>query len=158
FAYRARVCIVQIEARGKVVIVDALATSLAPLRGVLGVEGPPKVVHDVAFDARILAEAGVALGHVQDTSIAARMLRKTATGLASLLASELGVTIDKKTQHHDWGQRPLDARGLEYLAEDVVHLEPLADALFHAAEERGIRAAIDEETRYRLGQAIGAAG
>jgi ribonuclease D len=158
FAYRARVCIVQIEARGEVVIVDALATSLEPLCGVLGAEGPPKVVHDVAFDARILAEAGVALGNVQDTSIAARMLGKTATGLASLLASELGVTIDKKMQHHDWGQRPLDARGLEYLAEDVVHLEPLADALFRAVTERGIGAAIDEETRYRLRQAIGSAG
>jgi ribonuclease D len=158
FAYKARVCIVQMAAAGRVVLVDALATPLDALRAVLGPEGPTKVIHDVAFDARILAEAGVALGNVQDTAIAARMLGRPATGLAALLAGELGVTIDKKLQHHDWSVRPLDARALSYLAEDVVHLEALADVLFGELEERGIAEAADEETRYRLAQAIAAAG
>jgi len=158
FVYRACVCIVQIAAGSRVVIVDALATPLDALRELLGPRGPVKVVHDVAFDARILAEAGVALGNVQDTALAARMLGKAATGLAALLSSELGVSIDKKMQHHDWGERPLDPRAVAYLSEDVVHLEALADVLFRAVAERGIADAIDEETRYRIAQATGAAG
>ncbi|HEY8074493.1 MAG TPA: HRDC domain-containing protein [Labilithrix sp.] len=158
FAYRACVCIVQIAAAGRVVLVDALATPLDALRDLLGPSGPVKVIHDVAFDARVLAEAGVVLGNAQDTALAARMLGKAATGLAALLQSELGVSIDKKMQHHDWGVRPLDAHALAYLAEDVVHLEPLADVLFGAVEERGIAQAIAEETRYRIAQAVEAAG
>jgi ribonuclease D len=158
FADRAKVCIVQLAARGRVFVVDALATPLQPLAPLLADERVEKIVHDVSFDARILAESGVSLANVRDTSIAARMLGRTATGLASLLASELGVVIDKKLQQHDWSERPLDARALEYLAGDVVHLDALAGALFAAVEERGIAAEVEEETRYRLRSAEASAG
>ena len=59
-------------------------------RALLGPEGPVKVLHDLTFDARLLAEAGAPLGRVRDTSVAARLLGFAATGLAALLASELG--------------------------------------------------------------------
>jgi len=157
FAYRAVACVIQIAAGEAVVIVDGLATSLAPLGELLASEKTEKVVHDVAFDARILAEAGVRLANVRDTAVAARMLGRSATGLAALLASELGVAIDKKMQHHDWSERPLDRAALEYLAGDVVHLSALADRLFGEVGERGIGREVEEETRYRLAQAILAA-
>jgi ribonuclease D len=158
FAYRARVCVVQLAACDEVAIVDTLATGARGLAPLLESTRAIKIVHDVAFDARMLAEEGVRLANVKDTSICARMLGRTATGLASLLASELGLAVDKKMQQHDWAERPLDARGVAYLAGDVLHLEQLAAVLFDEAEERGILAEIDEETRYRLAQAIAAAG
>jgi ribonuclease D len=157
-AYRATACIIQLACEGEIYIVDSLATSLAPLGELLSSPDTEKIVHDVAFDARILAEAGVRLANARDTSLAARMLTRPATGLASLLESELGVHIDKKMQQHDWGERPLTPAMVTYLAGDVVHLSELADRLFTEVEERGIGAEVEEETRYRLAQAIAGAG
>jgi ribonuclease D len=157
-AYRATACVIQLECEREVILIDALATSLLPLGALLSSPDTEKIVHDVAFDARILAEAGVKLANARDTSLAARMLGMPATGLASLLESELGVKIDKKMQQHDWGERPLTPAMLTYLAGDVIHLSELADRLFSAVAERGIAAEVEEETRYRLAQAIAGAG
>jgi ribonuclease D len=158
FAYRAAVCTVQLawgdgDARA---VVDAMAVSIAPLAELLGEGGPVKIVHDVAFDARMLAEAGVPLGNVHDTSLAARMLGRTATGLASLLESELGVRIGKAMQHHDWRIRPLDDAMLAYLAADVAHLGALEATLWREVNARAIEDAVLEETRYRLASALDA--
>jgi ribonuclease D len=158
FRYRATLCVLQLATPTEVVVVDPLAVALEPLAEVLGASGPTKIVHDVAFDARILAEASLVLANVVDTSIVARMLGRSATGLASLLDVELGIKLDKKLQHHDWTERPLRTEHLRYLAEDVAHLEALADKLLAQAEQAGITEAIDEETRYRLAQAVAAAG
>jgi ribonuclease D len=157
-AYRATACIIQLECEGEIYIIDSMATSLAPLGALLASPDTEKIVHDVAFDARILAEAGVFLANARDTSLAARMLTRPATGLASLLESELGVHIDKKMQQHDWGERPLTPAMVTYLAGDVVHLSELADRLFTEVRERGIAEEVEEETRYRLTQAIAGAG
>ena len=157
FAYRARVCTVQLVAGGSIALVDTLATSLEPLAGVLGEGGPVKIVHDVAFDARMLASAGLPLGNVHDTSIAARLLGRTATGLASLARAELGVQIDKGLQHHDWRERPLLPSHALYLARDVAYLEALADVLWRELREHAIEPEVLEETRYRIANAIAAA-
>lgn len=161
FAYRAEVCTLQLAWSGGggagAAVVDALAVPVRGLRELLGAGGPVKIVHDVAFDARMLAEAGVELGNVHDTSVAARMLGRAATGLASLLESELGVRIGKAMQHHDWRIRPLDAEMLAYLAADVAHLEALEGALWREVQERGIEDAVLEETNYRLASAAASA-
>ena len=164
FKFRAALCMIQLATSEDVVIVDPLATPLGALRTLLGPDGPRKIVHDVAFDARILAEAGIPLANVFDTSLAARMLGRTATGLASLLGSELAITVDKKLQHHDWTERPVTREQLRYLADDVVHLDALAARLLAEMEERAqttgesIADVVEEETRYRLAQAATAAG
>jgi ribonuclease D len=157
-AYKATLCVLQLAAKGSVVIVDPLATKLDALGPLLASEKTTKLVHDVSFDARILAESGLTLANVKDTSVAARMLARSATGLGSLLSSELGIDVDKKMQHHDWAQRPLDRAALAYLGNDVVHLDALADRLFAEVDAKGIAAEVDEETRYRLAQSIAAAG
>lgn len=159
FAYRARICTVQLawQAAERIAIVDALAVPVVGLGKLLAVEGPTKVVHDVAFDARLLAESGVELGNVHDTAVAARMLGRAATGLASLLESELGIHIPKGMQQDDWRIRPLDAEMLQYLAADVAHLEALEGALWREVLERGIEPEVLEETRYRLACASAAA-
>jgi ribonuclease D len=157
FAYRARLCLVQLAADGDALVVDTLQAPHAALAPLLGARGPTKIVHDVAFDARLLAENGLELANVHDTSVIARMLGRPATGLASLLAAELGVALDKAMQHHDWSRRPLDDRALGYLAADVVHLHALDDKLWSEATSRDLVLAIDEETRYRLATSIGSA-
>ena len=76
FAYRAQHLhgAARLAAAEHVAVVDTLTAPVAGLGRLLGVDGPTKIVHDVAFDARLLAECGVELGNVHDTAIAAHML------------------------------------------------------------------------------------
>ena len=167
FAYHAGICLMQLAWGGDdahIAIVDPLASAdgaraasaqkpnvvLAALAGILGDEGPIKVVHDIAFDSRLIAEAGLVIGNVHDTSIAARMLGQTSTGLASVLELALGVRVSKALQHHDWRLRPLTEDMLAYLSSDVAHLEKLDDKLFGEARARGIEDEVLEETRHRI--------
>ncbi|WP_267898809.1 HRDC domain-containing protein [Sorangium cellulosum] len=159
FVYRPRLCTVQLAFREgdaiAVGIVDALRVRVAPLAPLLGAAGPPKVLHDLTFDARMLAEAGAPLGAARDTSVAARMLGCAATGLAALLASELGVTIDKQLQQHDWGRRPLGSVELRYLTSDVLHLLALDARLAERSRALDIEDEIAEECAYKLATALG---
>jgi len=157
FAYHARICTAQLAWGEDVAVVDTLAVPVPAIRALLGADGPVKIVHDVGFDARLLSEEGVELANVHDTALAARMLGRAATGLASLLESDLGLHIGKAMQHHDWRVRPLDDRMLSYLASDVTHLEALERRLWTEVLERGIEQEILEETRYRLACAAASA-
>jgi ribonuclease D len=159
FAYRARLCTLQIawDAGASIAIVDTIAVPPAVLADVLGRDGPLKIVHDVAFDARLLAEHGIELGNVHDTAVAAHMLGRAATGLASLLDSMLGVHLAKDMQQHDWRRRPLDGACLDYLTADVASLDRLEGALWAEVTEKGIEREVMAETEYRIGSAIAAA-
>lgn len=158
FAYRARLCTVQLAWREKdrvvVAVIDTLQVPPGPLESLLGDEGPPKLLHDLTFDARMLLEAGVRLGRVRDTSVAARMLGRKATGLASLLAAELGITVEKELQQHDWSRRPLGERELGYLSADVLWLESLERKLVEEVERLGIGDEVESECAYKLESAL----
>lgn len=163
-AYRASLCTLQIgvvdgdaDVVSTVYVVDSLGVSdaeLAPLRAPLGDAGPRKLVHDLAFDARLLARRGVPIGRLFDTSIAARFLGVTSTGLAALVAARVGATLSKELQHHDWARRPLGPEVLPYLAADVAHLPALARSLEADIESKGIALEVEAETAFRLAGAL----
>lgn len=154
FRYRARVCTLQMNLGDELVVVDTLKcwepSILGPL---LGPQGPQKILHDAAFDARLLWAQDVELGNVFDTALAARLLSAPATGLSSLLSERLEVAITKDQQQADWGRRPLDAEALRYLHDDVRHLFDLADSLEKDVIECDIAAELRVECEYMLGQA-----
>lgn len=157
FAFRPKLCTIQLAWRegsaseGVVVaVVDTLAVPIDALRPALGEAGPVKVLHDLAFDARMLEDAGITLGRVRDTSIAARLLGYKASGLAALLDGELGIKLDKKYQQHDWSERPLSPEQLGYLAGDVLHLLELDERLTAKARALDIEDEIAAECAYRL--------
>jgi ribonuclease D len=153
--YRARLCTLQLAGGGAAYVVDALASlDLSRLAPVLGASGPVKIIHDASFDARILARRGIVLQRVFDTSIAARFLGESATGLSSLLARYLDVRLDKEPQMADWGVRPLGERELEYLVRDVAHLEALAAILEARLAEVDLVEEAAEETAYALRSAL----
>lgn len=157
-AYRPRLCTVQLawpeDAGLAVAIIDTLAVDIAALVPVLGERGPIKVLHDLTFDARMLAEAGAPLARVRDTSIAARFLGHPATGLATVALTELGVTLTKSLQQHDWARRPLSAAQLDYLASDVSHLLALNERLGARAAAKDLDEEIAEECAHRLANAL----
>lgn len=155
FRYRAKVCVLQLSTPEHAYVIDTMATwDAAIVQPVLGAEGPRKIIHDLSFDARLLREAGIALGHVQDTSIAARFLGEKSLGLGSLLASRLNVKVDKDRQKHDWSRRPLHQEDIDYLVGDVAHLFALADLLQGEASAREIVEEIALETDYMLARAL----
>lgn len=157
FVFRPRLCCMQIAWRDgdktHVAIVDTLAVEPAPLSALLGEDGPAKVLHDLTFDARMLDEAGVSIGRVRDTSVAARLLGHTATGLATLVEAVLGIQLDKGLQQHNWGRRPLTDLHLEYLAGDVAHLLHLDEHLQEQVRAQGIEEEVAAECAYKLGTA-----
>lgn len=155
FRYRAKVCVLQLSTEQHAYVIDTLAVWDAELmQPVLGSQGPLKIIHDLSFDARLLREALITLGNVQDTSIAARFLGEKSLGLGSLLSSRLGVTVDKNRQKQDWSRRPLQQDDVDYLVGDVEHLFRLADMLHNDVTERGISDEVGLETQYMLARAL----
>jgi len=156
YRYRSQLCAVQLATRaGDIAILDTLAaTHRAPLARLLGPEGPRKTVHDVSYDGRLLAENDILLGNVFDTSVAARFLDEPATGLSSLVAKYLDVTLPKGKQKANWGKRPFGPDDLGYLAADVRHLLELGDRLEAAVEAAGITPEVRAETDYLLHRAL----
>lgn len=145
FRYRTRLCTVQLGGSDELAVVDTLAVDPRILAPLLSAEGPEKVVHDAAFDARVLAAHGIALGNVFDTAVAARFVGFTATGLATLLANLFGVQLPKQHQHADWGARPLDDEALTYLENDVRYLLPLRALLLERVQALDIEEELREE-------------
>ncbi len=161
-AYKPILCTMQLAlvhdgAVSEVAIVDTIAigdAALAPLAGPLGAGGPPKVLHDLAFDARILGAHGLLLGNVRDTAIAVRFLGEASTGLSSVVEARLGVKLSKELQHHDWAKRPLTDEWVHYLVADVVHLPAITESIAADAAARDISEEIQAETDYRLQTAL----
>jgi len=158
FVYRAQLCTVQLAWQEgdltTIAVVDTLAVDPTPLGELLDGSGPTKVLHDFTFDVKLLAEAGVALDNVRDTSVLARMLGRKATGLASLLSSELGIVVPKDLQQHDWSRRPLRPAELAYLASDVRHLAALYDKLALEAQALDIEEEVRVECTFKRESAL----
>lgn len=155
YRYRARLCTLQLASGARVAVIDTLAIDdLSCIATMLGPSGPRKVVHDAAFDARMLAKRGCVLGNVFDTAIAARFLGESATGLSSLLSRYLGIELTKEQQQADWGRRPIEREALAYLVADVEHLLPLAELLEARLRERDLVEEVEEESRYALARAL----
>ncbi len=159
FAYQPDVCTIQFawelpDGSTRAAIVDTLAIPLPALSSLLGDPFRLKVIHDLAFDARILNTRGIVLRSVRDTSVAATYLRKPGSGLASLLAAEFGIQVSKEKQNSDWSQRPLSTESLAYLADDVYHLLRLDTRLDQQVQQAGIADEVATETAYRLMNAL----
>jgi len=140
-SYRHKLCLVQLSFDSRSVLLDPLAlgaAGLAPLGELLADGGVVKLMHGSDYDLRMLdrdyAFSAVA---VRDTQLAAQLLGEAQTGLAALLAKELGVVLDKSLQRADWSVRPLGPDLLAYAAADTRHLAPLAAALAARLEGLG---------------------
>lgn len=141
FAYRTKVCLIQVYAGGQVWLIDALAlgrAGLAPLGALFGDASVEKVMHGADYDLRVLdRDLGATVRGLADTQLAAQLGGSTVFGLAALLEAELGVRVDKSFQRANWGVRPLARELREYAAADVGHLFDLADRLVCRLEDLG---------------------
>lgn len=138
--YIAELALIQLGIDGQVALIDPLAgLDLAPVVAMLNAPSLTKVLHAGRQDLEVLLPlTGAPATPLIDTQIAAALLGMPAQiGYADLVARELGHTLEKSQTRTDWTRRPLSRAQLEYAADDVRWLLPLAQRLEERLAARG---------------------
>ncbi len=143
YAYRERVCLIQLSTREQDYIIDPLKLrSLKPLAPLFADPQVEKVFHAAEYDLMCLKrDYGFVFANIFDTMTAARICGYQNVGLAKLLNELFGVKPDKRHQLDDWGRRPLSASSLLYAQMDTHYLPRLRD---HFLEQLHQRDALEE--------------
>jgi ribonuclease D len=149
--YFDRISLVQISSRDENFLIDPLAVpDLSPLRELFADSGVETVFHDADYDLRILhRDAGITVGGLFDTQIAAAFVGERALGLGAVIEKFLGVKLPKAYQRADWAERPLTEGMKDYAVTDTAYLLPLRERLRTELESRGRLAWAEEEFRRR---------
>ncbi len=139
FAYRTKVCVIQIGADDEEWIIDALALDdFAPLQPAFLDRSRTKVLHAGENDVDLLRKnCGLEVRGLFDTMSAASILGYAKTGLAGVIEHHFGVTIEKKYQRSDWRKRPLEREQIEYAALDVRYLSKLRELFLDELDDAG---------------------
>lgn len=135
--YYPRLALVQLAWSDGMAIVDPLSVDIAPLAELFG---PSNLIvfHAAQQDLDVLSHAiGVVPAAMFDTQIAAGFLGYSTPSLASLVNSELKISLPKGDRLTDWLRRPLTSAQKEYAVSDVEHLLRLHDELTTRLGSRG---------------------
>jgi ribonuclease D len=129
YAYREKVCLIQLSIPGADFLIDPLAPiDLQPLAPLLADAMVQKVFHAAEYDVMCLRrDFGFTFHNLFDTMWAARILGWKRVGLGDILQEQFGVTLDKKWQRHNWGKRPIEPAALSYAQFDTHYLLRLRD-------------------------------
>jgi ribonuclease D len=145
YAYRERVCLVQISTMQADYLIDPLAIQdLSPLAPIFANPKIEKVFHAAEYDVLCLRrDFGYQFANLFDTMLAARIVGWAKFGLGDILETEFGIQLDKRFQRANWGQRPLPGKLKDYARLDSRYLIQLRNRLREELEEKG---------RWRLAQ------
>ncbi len=139
YAYRERVCLIQVSIPDADYLIDPLAlddlSALAPIFADPEIE---KIFHAADYDLMVLRrDFKFHCKNLFDTMWAARVLGWAHVGLGSILELHFGVEVNKRYQRYDWGTRPLDPQALAYAWRDSHYLLALRDIQAAELKERG---------------------
>jgi ribonuclease D len=139
YAYREQVCLLQFSTLEIDYLVDPLALpDLSPLAPLFSSAQIEKVFHAAEYDLLCLKrDFAFTFKNLFDTMLAARILGRDATGLGSMLEKTFSISLDKRYQKADWGQRPISREMLAYARLDTHFLIPLRNRLKTDLEESG---------------------
>jgi ribonuclease D len=139
YAYRERVCLIQISIPQQDFIIDPVTDiDLEGLGFLLADNAIEKVFHAAEYDLRLLKrEYSWELNNLFDTMWAARILGYGRYGLASLLEDLYQIKLNKRHQKSNWCKRPLSPAQLTYAQHDTHFLLRLRDQLEQELEEEG---------------------
>jgi ribonuclease D len=139
YAYRERVCLIQISIPQQDYIVDPVADiDLSGLGVLIADPMVEKVFHAAEYDLLLLKrEYGWQLNNLFDTMWSARILGYKRFGLASLLEDLYQIKLNKRHQKSNWCKRPLSPSQLTYAQHDTHFLLRLRDQLEQELEADG---------------------
>lgn len=139
YAYREKICLIQISIPDHDFIVDPLAGfDFSGLGAVLADSRVEKVFHASDYDLFLLKTGpGWEVSNLFDTMWAARILGYTKMGLAGFLKDFFDIDMAKTHQKADWAARPLPEARLVYAQCDTHYLLRLRDALSARLEAQG---------------------
>lgn len=134
YAYRGRVCLIQISTDTHDFLVDPIKlkdkSSLSFLGALFADPTVEKVLHAAEYDVMMLHhDFGFRFAGIFDTMIAASVLGWQQVGLGSILAEHYGVKVDKRHQRANWGVRPLSRTLIRYAQMDTHYLLSLRDMM-----------------------------
>jgi ribonuclease D len=146
-AYRERVCLIQFSTPVADYIVDPIRLpNLQELGPFFANPDQQKVFHAAEYDLICLKrDYRYEFTNIFDTMSAARTLGWPQVGLASILDSHFGVTMNKKYQRADWKRRPLTPEQLDYARLDTHYLVALRDKQLEELTASGHREEAEEE-------------
>jgi len=151
--YYPKLCLIQLAAPKKIVLVDPLAVeSLEPLRQMLIDPEVVKILHAARQDFEVLYQLfGELPRPVFDTQIAAAFRGLgDQLGYAYLVEQICGVTLSKSQTRTDWCARPLQEKQIAYAADDVRYLYELFLNLSGRLKRDGVWDWADEEMKSLL--------
>lgn len=139
FAYRERVCLIQVSTPAQDFIVDPLAPlDLSGLGEILADPTVEKIFHAAEYDLILMKrQYNWEVNNLFDTMWAARILGYKRYGLASLLDDSFDVQLNKRYQKSNWCRRPLTQEQLAYACYDTHFLFRLRDKLATELAEEG---------------------
>ena len=139
FAYRERVCLIQISTETTDYIIDPIQPiDLSGLGEIIADPAVEKVFHAAEYDLILMRrDYGWHLENLFDTMWAVRILGHSQMGLANLLEKFYGVRTSKRFQKANWCRRPLSTAELAYAQMDTHYLLPLRDRLAAELEVGG---------------------
>jgi ribonuclease D len=149
FAYKEKVCLLQISTTRVDFLIDPFKVDLGPLGKIFANPAIEKVFHAAEYDLICLKrDYHFEVNHLFDTMIAARILGLPEVGLGSLLQTRFGVVLDKRYQRANWGVRPLTTAMKAYAALDTHYLFNLRENLVLELEEKDFLLLAEEDFRF----------
>ena len=149
FAYRERICLIQISDGKRTYLLDPITVDdLSALGNILSDGSVVKALHGSEEDVRFFhRDFGFTVSNLFDTGMAARFLGVARPNLGAVLEEFCGVAIpkDRQLQMSHWGLRPLSRAALDYAASDVHHLLTLVDELDYHLAKTGRQGWVREE-------------
>jgi ribonuclease D len=129
YRYSQRAYLIQIRREGSgSALIDPIAVpDMGPIQE--ATEGVEWILHAATQDLSCLAEVGLRPSALFDTELAGRLLGRERVSLGALVASELGLALQKGHGATDWSIRPLSAAQLRYAVLDVEVLVELRDVM-----------------------------
>jgi len=130
--YGEKLCLAQIFDGINSIIIDPFKIDHGSLK--LLFENPKilKVMYDAGSDLSLLKNAhNLEIKSILDLRPAVELLDYDKKDLHSIIASELGIILEKKRkyQQYNWTKRPVDEQAIDYAINDVIHLLILKDII-----------------------------
>ncbi len=130
--YGEKLCLTQIFDGRNSVIIDPFKIDIDTLKLLFENTNILKVMYDAGSDLSLLKNtAGIEIKSILDLRPAVELLDYEKKDLHSVIAFELGITLEKKRkfQQYNWIKRPVSEQAIEYAVNDVLHLLVLKDVI-----------------------------